>query len=400
MDRRWRRPTRPGPRTHLRAHPGAGRGAAWRCAEVPPPGRAGRVQRQGPLPDHRAASHAGWPPLQDRSSGVPTTATAPSIPADIEEPAMTALTVETVAIDELRPDPANPRRITRRRAGGPDPLDAPVGHRPAGARPTRGLGRHRRPPAARRGTTGGPDRGAGHLARHHHGAGAPAQPRPQPHLGLLGRAAAGPPARRPRARCPTSTCRCRASATTRSTELLRKLAAAEKADRTEDFDVERALDGGGAGATRPGPVTCGCSASTGCSAAMRPTPRHVARLLDGAEPGCCRPTRPMACPSTPAGATGCTTRWDAAYVLLRTRGHRNTTISGDTRVDWTEAFALAVTRIRSATSGTAASMPRRCAQGLVSIGFEIGARSSGTRDGVRHGQELVSLGTTSPAGWP
>jgi hypothetical protein len=29
----------------------------------------------------------------------------------------------------------------------------------------------------------------------------------------------------------------------------------------------------------------------------------------------------------------------------RTRGHRNTTLSGDTRVDWSEAFALVASRL-------------------------------------------------------
>ena len=46
-----------------------------------------------------------------------------------------SLVVELVDIDALHPDPANPRRISERGAGVPHPLDAPVGRRPAGARP-------------------------------------------------------------------------------------------------------------------------------------------------------------------------------------------------------------------------------------------------------------------------
>ena len=57
----------------------------------------------------------------------------------------------------------------------------------------------------------------------------------------------------------------------------------------------------------------------------------------------------------------------------RTQGHRNTTLSGDTRVDWSEAFAL----VPSLTVGYvwhAGVHASAVAEGLVRIGFEIVAQ--------------------------
>jgi len=57
----------------------------------------------------------------------------------------------------------------------------------------------------------------------------------------------------------------------------------------------------------------------------------------------------------------------------RTAGHRNTTLSGDTRVDWSEAFAL----VPSLTVGYvwhAGVHAGQVAEGLVRIGFEIVAQ--------------------------
>jgi hypothetical protein len=57
----------------------------------------------------------------------------------------------------------------------------------------------------------------------------------------------------------------------------------------------------------------------------------------------------------------------------RTRGHRNTTLSGDTRVDWSEAFAL----VPSLTVGYvwhAGVHAAEVAAGIVAIGFEIVAQ--------------------------
>jgi hypothetical protein len=57
----------------------------------------------------------------------------------------------------------------------------------------------------------------------------------------------------------------------------------------------------------------------------------------------------------------------------RTAGHRNTTLSGDTRVDWSEAFAL----VPSLTVGYvwhAGVHAAAVAEGLARIGFEIVAQ--------------------------
>ncbi len=54
----------------------------------------------------------------------------------------------------------------------------------------------------------------------------------------------------------------------------------------------------------------------------------------------------------------------------RTRGHRQTTISGDTRVDWSEAFAL-VPSLAVGYVWHAGVHAAQVAEGLVAIGFEI-----------------------------
>jgi DNA methylase len=57
----------------------------------------------------------------------------------------------------------------------------------------------------------------------------------------------------------------------------------------------------------------------------------------------------------------------------RTRGHRNTTLSGDTRVDWSEAFAL-VPSLQVGYVWHAGVHAAEVAEGLVRIGFEIVAQ--------------------------
>jgi hypothetical protein len=58
----------------------------------------------------------------------------------------------------------------------------------------------------------------------------------------------------------------------------------------------------------------------------------------------------------------------------RTRGHRNTTPSGDTRVDWSEAFAL-VPSLQVGYVWHAGVHAAEVAQGLERIGFEIVAQA-------------------------
>ena len=116
-----------------------------------------------------------------------------------EADAETPLQVVEVPIDDLRPDPANPRRISDAQLEALTTQPAGVRLRPAGAGPTRGQDRHRRPPAPDRGPAPRLQDGAGDLPRHHPGAGAPPQPRPQQDQRRLGPGAARPPARRPQA---------------------------------------------------------------------------------------------------------------------------------------------------------------------------------------------------------
>jgi hypothetical protein len=138
----------------------------------------------------------------------------------------------------------------------------------------------------------------------------------------------------------------------------------------------------------------------------------VARLLDGAEPtllvtdppygvrldptwrdgvyNALGPAEPGYLQVDPTdGADGATRASVRAHV--RTEGHRNTTVSGDTRVDWSDAFAL----VPSLTVGYvwhAGVHAAEVAAGLERIGFEIVSqviwdkglfaigRSSGERD--------------------
>jgi hypothetical protein len=68
-----------------------------------------------------------------------------------------------------------------------------------------------------------------------------------------------------------------------------------------------------------------------------------------------------------AGLNGCGPA-EPSY-LKRTEGHRNTTISSDTRADWSEAFAL----VSSLTVGYvwhASKFTREVLDGLLRIGFE------------------------------
>jgi hypothetical protein len=123
-------------------------------------------------------------------------------------------------------------------------------------------------------------------------------------------------------------------------------------------------------------------------------PKDVARLLDGAEPtllatdppygvsldptwrdcvyNALGPAEPGYLRTDPASdAEGATRAPGRAHA--RTRGHRNTTVSGDTRVDWSDAFAL----VPSLTVGYvwhAGVHAAAVAVGLERIGFEIAAQ--------------------------
>ena len=113
----------------------------------------------------------------------------------------------------------------------------------------------------------------------------------------------------------------------------------------------------------------------------------VARLLDGAEPMLLATDPPYGVSLDPTWRDGVYNALGPAekpYMRIsadqedgapttrhgRTRGHRNTTISGDTRVDWSEAFAL-VPSLKVGYIWHAGVHASEVAEGLCRIGFEI-----------------------------
>jgi len=176
-------------------------------------------------------------------------------------------------------------------------------------------------------------------------------------------------------------------------ELLRSLEVRERRERPEAFDLEEALEEARrAPRTKPGDLwtlgdhrlLCGDATSA----------EDVARLLDGATPT-------LLATDPPYGVSLDGSWRDGVYNALgpaaapymrsvgqpegedatrapggrrgRTQGHRNTTLSGDTRVDWSEAFAL----VPSLTVGYvwhAGVHAAAVAEGLLRIGFEIVAQ--------------------------
>ncbi|MGH9593284.1 MAG: DNA modification methylase, partial [Bryobacteraceae bacterium] len=69
-----------------------------------------------------------------------------------------------------------------------------------------------------------------------------------------------------------------------------------------------------------------------------------------------------------AGLNGCGPA-EASYMKNRTAGHTETTISGDTRADWSEAFEL-VPSLEAAYVWHASKFTREVLDGLLRIGFE------------------------------
>jgi ParB-like chromosome segregation protein Spo0J len=176
-------------------------------------------------------------------------------------------------------------------------------------------------------------------------------------------------------------------------DLLRKLEVREKREHVESFDLDEALEEARrAPRTKPGDLwqlrdhrlLCGDSTKAA----------DVARLLDGAEPR-------LLATDPPYGVSLDGSWRDGVYNALgpaektymrvdghpdgadatgapggargRTRGHRNTTLSGDTRVDWSEAFAL-VPSLQVGYVWHAGVHADEVAAGLKAIGFEIVAQ--------------------------
>ena len=103
-------------------------------------------------------------------------------------------------------------------------------------------------------------------------------------------------------------------------------------------------------------------------------PDDVARLLDGAEPR-------LLATDPPYGVSLDPTWRDHLYNALgpaekpymRIEGHQNTTLSGDTRVDWSAAYAL-VPSLEVGYVWHAGVHAAAVAEGLLRIGFEIASQ--------------------------
>jgi DNA modification methylase len=176
-------------------------------------------------------------------------------------------------------------------------------------------------------------------------------------------------------------------------DLLRSLETREKREHVESFDLDDALEEARrAPRTKSGDLwTLGdhrllCGDATSAD--------DVARLLDGAAPKLLTTDPPYGvsldgswrdgvynalgpAEKTYMRVNGQPNADDATQATrgarARTRGHRNTTLSGDTRVDWSEAFAL----VPSLTVGYvwhAGVHAGEVAAGLERIGFEIVAQ--------------------------
>jgi DNA modification methylase len=307
-------------------------------------------------------------------------------------PSLPSLTVEEVSIDDLRPDPANPRRITDdeldalerslRQFGFVQPVLARREDRTV-------IGGHQRLVAARRlGLTTVPvtwlDIGVEQARL----------------LGLALNKISGSWDEQLLARLladlaatPDLDVSLSGFDEDEIKELLRSLETREKRERTEAFDLDEALEEARrAPRTKLGDLWVLGEHRLLCGDATNA--EHVGRLLDGAEPR-------LLATDPPYGVSLDGSWRDGVYNGLgpaektymrtdghldtenatrapggahtRTRGHRNTTLSGDTRVDWSEAFAL----VPSLTVGYvwhAGVHAAEVAQGLERIGFEITAQ--------------------------
>jgi len=104
------------------------------------------------------------------------------------------------------------------------------------------------------------------------------------------------------------------------------------------------------------------------------SPEAVARLLDAAEPTLLATDPPYGVSLDPTWRDGVYNELGPAeQPYMRTTGHRNTTVSGDTRVDWSEAFAL-VPSLQVGYVWHAGVYAAEVAAGLERIGFEIASQ--------------------------
>jgi DNA modification methylase len=176
-------------------------------------------------------------------------------------------------------------------------------------------------------------------------------------------------------------------------DLLRKLEVREKREHVESFDLDEALEEARrAPRTKPGDLWVLGDHRLLCGDATKAD--DVARLLDGAEPKLLTTDPPYGvsydaswrdgvynalgpAEKTYMRISGQTDAEDATQATgarrVRTRGHRNTTLSGDTRVDWSEAFAL-VPSLQVGYVWHAGVHADEVAAGLKAVGFEIVAQ--------------------------
>jgi len=101
---------------------------------------------------------------------------------------------------------------------------------------------------------------------------------------------------------------------------------------------------------------------------------NVACLLDGAEPALLATDPPYGISLDPTWRDGVYNGLGPAEKpYMRTKGHRNTTLSGDTRVEWSDAFAL-VPSLRAGYVWHAGVHAAAVADGLLRIGFAMVAQ--------------------------
>jgi DNA modification methylase len=153
-------------------------------------------------------------------------------------------------------------------------------------------------------------------------------------------------------------------------DLLRSLETREKREQVESFDLDSALEE----ATRsprskPGDLWVLGDHRLACGDSTKP--EAVGRLLDGAEPKLLTTDPPYGVSLDGSWRDGVYNKMGPAEkTYMRGDGSRNTTMSGDTRVDWSEAFEL----VPSLTVGYiwhAGVHAAEVAEGLERIGFEI-----------------------------
>jgi DNA modification methylase len=176
-------------------------------------------------------------------------------------------------------------------------------------------------------------------------------------------------------------------------DLLRSLETREKREHVESFDLDEALEEARrAPRAKLGDLWVLGEHRLQCGDATNAD--DVVRLLDGAEPRLLTTDPPYGVSldgSWRDGVYNALGPAEKTYMRIggqpdadgatgapggarrRTRGHRNTTLSGDTRVDWSEAFAL----VPSLTVGYvwhAGVHADEVATGLKAIGFEVVAQ--------------------------